>query len=95
MKFEKLGPVGLEEFWSAGAQLPLLRMKVLQQKLELSSLEFGFEQLFLVLRRPFSFVRNDARGRRRNSGLPRRSPHFGTLVQKFLPFFHLVIPPRF
>ncbi len=27
MKLEKLGPVGPEEVWSAGALLPLLRMK--------------------------------------------------------------------
>jgi hypothetical protein len=44
MKLEKLGPVGPEEFWSAGALLPLLRKKVLQQKLESRLFEFAFEQ---------------------------------------------------
>src|SRR5712692_10115592 len=30
MKLKKLGPVGLEEYWSAGAQLPLFRTKQLR-----------------------------------------------------------------
>ncbi len=53
--------------------------------------EFGFERLFLVLRRPFAFVGNDARGGRRNTGLTRRSPRFCSFVQNLLSFpLHLI-----
>ncbi len=103
MKLEKLGPVGPEEFWSAedlivlsaANVLPLLRMKEFQQTHESGSVEFGFEQSFLVLRRAFPFVGNDARDTGRNSGLPSNAPRFCSLVQYFLPFpLHFIaIPP--
>src|SRR5260370_9948476 len=67
----------------------------LPQRDESSSFEFGFEQSFLVLRRPFPFVGNDARDARRNSGLPRNAPRFCSLVQNFLPLplHYTAIPP--
>jgi hypothetical protein len=37
-----------------------------------------------VLWGPFAFVGNDARDRRRNSGIARRPPRFRSLVQNFL-----------
>ena len=99
MKLEKLGPVGPEEFWSAedlivlsaANVLPLLRMKEFQQTHESGSVEFGFEQSFLVLRRAFPFVGNDARDTGRNSGLPSNAPRFCSLVQNlFSSSLHLV-----
>lgn len=67
---------------------------MLQAKLGFNSLEFGFEQLFLVLRRPFPFVGDDARGARRNSGLPRNSPRFCPFVENFLPLpLHFIAIP--
>jgi len=64
---------------------------MLQPKLGFNLFEFGFEQLFLVLRRPFPFVGDDARDARRNSGLPRNTPRFCPLVQNlFSSSLHLV-----
>ncbi len=59
---------------------------MLRPNLGCNLFEFGFEQLFLVLLRPFPLVGNDARDARRNSGLARNSPRFCSLVQDFLPF---------
>jgi hypothetical protein len=65
------------------------------QELGWNLFEFGFERLFLVFRRPFAFVGNDARGGRRNTGLARRSPRFCSFVQNLLSFpLHLITIPQ-
>jgi hypothetical protein len=94
MKFEKLGPVGPEVFCSAGSKSGAAHSKEgncdkqeAVTKFTLTEVGLGFNQLFSVLRRPFPFVGNHARARRRNSGISRRPPRFGSLVQ-YLPFLH-------
>ncbi len=48
-----------------------------------------------MLRRPFAFVGNDAGNGRGNSGLPRRAPRLGTLVQySFSLPLHQEITPQ-
>jgi len=67
----------------------------LLQKLGWNLFEFGFERLFLVLRRPFAFVGNDSRGGRYNTGFTRRSPRFCSFVQNLPSFFHPGLRPEF
>ncbi len=67
----------------------------LLQKLGWNLFEFGFERLFLVLRRPFPFVGNDAGNGGCNSGIPRRSARFCCFVQNLLPLFHPGLRPGF
>lgn len=108
MKLEKLGPVGPEVFWSVVAKVVLNVENVvllserrngnydeLLQTLGWNLFEFGFERLFLVLRRPFALVGNDARGGRCNTGLARRATRFCSFVQNLLSFpLHLITLPQ-
>jgi hypothetical protein len=90
MRVEKLSPVGLEVPRLLPPEKRELCSHTQNQRL------FDFDQLFLVFWRPFAFVGNDAGGRWGDSGIPRRAPRFGALVQDFFLFsFHeSTIPQR-
>jgi hypothetical protein len=59
------------------------------------SVDFGFEQLFLVLRRTLPLVGNDARDRWRNSRISRRPPRFRAFFKNFFTFSHPGLKPEF
>ncbi len=79
MKLEKLGPVGPERLWGFFIPKDLNNAGGIR-KVESSLVGLDFKELFLVFRRPFPLVWDDARDGRRNSRIPRRAPRFDGFV---------------
>ena len=87
MKLEKLGPVVPERLWGFFIPKDLNNAGGIR-KVDSSLVGLDFKELFLVFRRPFPLVGNDACDGRRNSRISRRAARFDGFVQHFAALFH-------